>query len=229
MEKKQIISAVAVTAAFSIAILIGCKKEVTESKKNPAQGAVTQPTSPSGARLSAGSRSYYSKDDNDIVYRMDLTFNASGDATAVRSIYSTSQPDTIKTVVFAEAGIPLIKYNEDPITHLSDSLHLTLATGSKYFFIPFKPNVTPNEVIDGGYVAAYCQYTCSDPDGKLCSISGSSDGQEVTISCVGNCGCELVTSGCAGGGTSGTSTDVISVLPFGGYVLVEANSLSVTN
>lgn len=226
MKKKQIISATLIAAAFSIAIFIGCKKEIADSKLNPAQGAVVQPTTPSGARLSAGSTSYYSKDIDGIVYRMDLSFNASGDATVSRSVYSTTQPDTIKTRIFIDSEVSPIAYNEDPITHLADSLGMQLSAGLKFYFIPFKPNVTPNEVIDGGYYHAYCQWTCNDPDGATCQLSVQASGDVVLISCLGNCGCTLVSSGCDGGGTSGTSTD-ISTVPFGGYMLIEANSLNV--
>jgi uncharacterized protein (UPF0333 family) len=220
-----------ICAAAIIGIFYACKKNETD--KNPTQVASatnsnqTHAGQLTNARFS-GTKYFYSKDDNGTVWKMQITGNTSGDMTVTRSTYSTTQPDTIPTKIFIEQesgnGITIGGLDATG-TMTASTATISCSSTHTYYVIPFKGGETPVEIVNGGTgdIDVYCQLICSNGN---CTLKGFFTMVSTVLYCDTDCICELVSTGC-GSSPSGSTTNYVS--PWGGYVLIEVNSLTVNS
>jgi hypothetical protein len=221
---KKIIFGTLLSTTGLLAILYSCKKNESDSNQQNTP-TVELESSTKTAQRSQGVVTYYSKDKDDIVYKMVLTTDAGGIVDIDRSVYSTNRPDTFKVRVYAGEDVVFagFTWNSTNSRYEGDTIRVTVPTGKTYYAIPFMPGEDPEERPQHGTATMFCECGCaSDMDGFCCIANGENDGG--CIECIGLCDqCAGVSDGCPGVPPFGKINIV------GGFAIIDANGVNVTN
>ena len=216
----MLIAASLCVALISTGVFIACKKNSPSSGINPEE-SITQTEETKALQRFVGEQIYYSKNHGDTVYKMVLTGNSGGNININRSVYSTTRPDTIKTLFIVESGISYTGLNS---SLEGDTVIVSLDASLNYYTIPFEPGTSTDLEDGGGAIEVYCQATCNDAEPPPCGLKGFFNGTGgINLYCAGFCKCQIVTC------TLGNNNPAEKIGKHGGAVLVEAASISVTN
>lgn len=135
--KRKFIYGTLTGVVIVLSMLYACKKDHENNPANPLSGA----GDPLAASRLVGTKTYYSKNRGDTVYKMVLTGFPTGRVTVDRSIYVTDRPDTIQSLHFIEAGINYEEILSPEDNTKIDSVVVSLPADAPepYYYIPFQP------------------------------------------------------------------------------------------
>lgn len=168
--KRKLFYGTLLCAAIVSSVFYACKKGTDPAAPISPAGALNQ-----SARLATETTVAYSKDENNVVYKMSLRGDADGNMTVDRSIYVTTRPDTISRLTFIETGIPRTGLTMVNDTMRGDSLVVARpveGSRDRYFYIPFQPGsetVTLHPVLGGNGLL----YDCAPmfcPKNSICDL-----------------------------------------------------------